>query len=312
MGDVETVAVTVVIPVSSQQNILWRALMSAQRQEPAPAEIIVVDDASSDDSADIAEEFGAKVIRMTTPKGVNACRNAGLQAASQPWITFLDAGDEWTPGHLARVSAYFPHYQLVAEATLVPPVGTEPPRKLGNPERDSRSLLLPFDVTRPGQRITASATVLNTAIARDAGGFGVDDLAGDMDFWFRFIERAPGLALGTPGVICHDYADDRRAVRAAQLATVDNYRERNWLWQQYRSPFAAQLQLEALHESLRSDRFTDTLRSLAYLVRRKSEWRAVREQIVCNWTARRSARKEWKHIEQQVVDLRDIALSNAH
>jgi glycosyltransferase involved in cell wall biosynthesis len=96
-------AVDVVIPVHNMARLLPAAIDSVLRQGDAVAQILVVDDASTDDSAAVAERFGAPVrlLRRTSSGGVGAARNTGIAAATAPLIGFLDADDLWPDGSLA-------------------------------------------------------------------------------------------------------------------------------------------------------------------------------------------------------------------
>jgi glycosyltransferase involved in cell wall biosynthesis len=68
-------------------------------QTLTPCEVIVVDDGSTDATAAVAAELGARVI--TRPNsGPSAAKNSGVQAASGEWVAFLDADDRWSPGKL--------------------------------------------------------------------------------------------------------------------------------------------------------------------------------------------------------------------
>src|SRR5919108_5973128 len=77
-----------------------RALAGVFAQKPPPAEIVVVDDASTDGTAAVAEEMGARVVRHEENLGEGAARNSGIAAATQPWLALLDSDDEWLPHHL--------------------------------------------------------------------------------------------------------------------------------------------------------------------------------------------------------------------
>ena len=92
--------VSVVIPVYNAAAFLAAALQSVRAQARPPAEVIVVDNGSTDASAAIAQGAGVRVLRLGHP-ALSAARNAGIRATSQPWIAFLDADDLWDPDKLA-------------------------------------------------------------------------------------------------------------------------------------------------------------------------------------------------------------------
>jgi glycosyltransferase involved in cell wall biosynthesis len=100
-------SISVIIPVFNSAGTLPRALESVVAQDMAELEVIVVDDGSTDKSAEVAERLlpSAKVLRQKNG-GPSAARNRGLRDAGGDWIAFLDADDAWTPGSLrARAEA---------------------------------------------------------------------------------------------------------------------------------------------------------------------------------------------------------------
>jgi len=86
--------ISVVIPAYNAAAFIAEALESAFGQTLPPGEVVVVDDGSSDETAAIAERFGARVIRQEN-RGLSAARNAGIRAARHEWIALLDADDTW-------------------------------------------------------------------------------------------------------------------------------------------------------------------------------------------------------------------------
>lgn len=93
--------VSAIIPVRNGERYLGEAIESVLGQRPAPLELIVVDDGSSDGSGDVARGFGEAVIVVSQPPaGVGGALNAGLERARGELIGFLDADDLWTAGKL--------------------------------------------------------------------------------------------------------------------------------------------------------------------------------------------------------------------
>ena len=94
--------VSVIIPTYNRAHCIGEAIDSVLMQDPPADEVIVIDDGSTDETADILASYGdrIKVIRQKNA-GSGAARTAGLQHAQCEWITFLDSDDVWYPGRLA-------------------------------------------------------------------------------------------------------------------------------------------------------------------------------------------------------------------
>jgi glycosyltransferase involved in cell wall biosynthesis len=100
--------ISVVIPVRDGARFLEQALHSAVKQRPV-LEIIVVDDGSSDGSAEIANSLAGTVVVEQSPRGPGAARNAGASRARGEFLAFLDADDVWLPSKLeAQLEALGP------------------------------------------------------------------------------------------------------------------------------------------------------------------------------------------------------------
>ena len=93
--------VSVVIPAFDGERFLSDAVASVRAQECPIHEIVVVDDGSTDRTAELAERLGARVVQQQN-EGPAAARNRGVQASDGEVIAFLDCDDLWTDGSLAR------------------------------------------------------------------------------------------------------------------------------------------------------------------------------------------------------------------
>lgn len=98
--------VAVVVPVHDGAAFLAEALASAVGQSRAPAEIVALDDGSTDDSAAVAASFPGVRCLPRPHRGVAAARNAGVVATRAELIAFLDQDDRWTPDKLAVQAAH--------------------------------------------------------------------------------------------------------------------------------------------------------------------------------------------------------------
>lgn len=89
--------VSVIVPAYNGGRFLRAALRSILDQDYRPLEIIVVDDGSTDNTAEVAGSFFGITYERREHSGVSAARNAGLGRAHGGFISFLDADDLWTP-----------------------------------------------------------------------------------------------------------------------------------------------------------------------------------------------------------------------
>jgi GT2 family glycosyltransferase len=96
--------VSVVVPTRDRADYLRVCLQSLAGQQLAePVEAIVVDDGSTDATPTVAEECGARVVRLHGRSGPNAARNAGVAEARADLIAFVDDDVDAPPGWLAAV-----------------------------------------------------------------------------------------------------------------------------------------------------------------------------------------------------------------
>lgn len=95
--------VSVVIPVYNGARFLGEAIESCLAQDRAPDEVVVVDDASTDGSAEVARSFdGVRVVEQAENLGPSAARNRGAAIAQGSVLAFHDADDVMTQGRISR------------------------------------------------------------------------------------------------------------------------------------------------------------------------------------------------------------------
>ena len=102
---------TVIIAAWQAEETLAKSVNSALAQGAVVGEIVVVDDASADGTAAVAERAAAqdprvKLVRLAQNSGPAAARNAALDIARNDWIVVLDADDTMMPGRLLRMIAF--------------------------------------------------------------------------------------------------------------------------------------------------------------------------------------------------------------
>lgn len=100
--------VSIVIPVYNCERYLAEAIGSVLAQTYQPIEIIVIDDGSTDKSAQVAKRFSPPVQYCYQPNsGLGAARNCGIRLAKGDYFAFLDADDIWTRDKLSIQMAVF-------------------------------------------------------------------------------------------------------------------------------------------------------------------------------------------------------------
>ncbi len=100
--------VTVVIPMYNAAPTILRALESVGAQTAPPKLIVVADDCSTDDSAEVVRTANLPTVRLVSTAvngGIAVARNRGAREASTEWLAFLDADDWWEPAFLERTLA---------------------------------------------------------------------------------------------------------------------------------------------------------------------------------------------------------------
>jgi glycosyltransferase involved in cell wall biosynthesis len=228
------VPVTVVIPAYDRARLVGRALSSIARQRPAlAAEVIVVDDGSTDDTAQTAERAGARVVRHERNRGLAAARNTGLAEATHPWVAFLDSDDEWLPHHLATLWGMRRGHVLVAASALRCGPEQSSDRLHGCVSRRPTVLRSPAQLVFPDNFVPVSAAMVRRDPALAAGGFeprfaGVEDF----DLWMRLLDGGAGVVSPVVTLIYHVHTEqmsgDHHAMHAAHIAAAGIHRGRSW------------------------------------------------------------------------------------
>jgi glycosyltransferase involved in cell wall biosynthesis len=191
-------SVSVVIPCFNQAHYLGEAIESALAQTLRPAELIVVDDGSDDNSFEVAGRYPVVVRQRQSHRGVASARNAGTAASSEDLLVFLDADDRLLPRALeigAEALSARPQVAFVAGASRDIGVdGADSPATLRQPlvSDDHYLRLLESCFIWSG-----SSIVFRREAIEAVGGFDERLAAGDdYDLYLRLARRF--------AVYCHD------------------------------------------------------------------------------------------------------------
>jgi len=236
--------VSVVVPTYDRSGLLQRAVDSALAQTMTDLEVVVVDDASTDDTEAIVrgyEDDRVRYVAHETNRGGSAARNTGIERARGEYVAFLDSDDEWLPPKLERqldrleakgegwIGAYCDH--------VIHPGG-----RTGGFQRLAADLLAsddPEQLTEGGEELVAeslannvnsgagSTLVVRTEVARRVSGFD-ESLARfqDPDFLVRVLHEGKVAHVDEPLVLRHGtgrpHAD---VVRKASEQFVEKFAE---------------------------------------------------------------------------------------
>jgi hypothetical protein len=200
-GPARTPSVTVVIPCFNYGRYLPTCVATLLEQPGVEVHIIIVDDASTDDSGEVADELarvtnGVRVIRHAQNAGHIATYNDGIAEATGDYVVLLSADDLLTPGSLQRATALLEAYPAVGLvyghglrfAGDTPPVArTHPTHWVLWSGHDWLSTRF-----RLGRNCMLSPeAVLRTSVQRAIGGYSADlPHSGDLEMWMRAAAAA--------------------------------------------------------------------------------------------------------------------------
>ncbi len=225
--------VTAVVPTFNRAELLGRAIDSALNQTVPPSQVVVVDDGSTDGTAEICAKYGDRVEYVAQQNaGPSASRNRGFWHARQPWVAFLDSDDYWNPPHLERIMAaiaethgtaavYFADMQLPTSeggGTLWERINFHP-RAPHHLVADATGWML----IRRQPTMLQSSVISRAALER----------VGGLDARFRLVHDTHifcalgigGVACAVAGVGCVQTADDPSPVRLTVEVPIGSPRQ---------------------------------------------------------------------------------------
>ena len=269
----EPLPVSVIIPAFNRPAMVARAVRSALAQQPRPpAEVIVVDDASSDDTGDVASAAGARVIRHEAHKGGAAARNTAIRAAQHDWIALLDSDDEFLPDHLAGLWPQRDGHVILGSSAIA--IGDDPAQDalIGRVGMAPQILNRPAAVLRHGNVLVTSTVMLRRDVAIAAGLFTEGMVrSADLDLWLRVLEHGTGYVSSEVTVLYHRHdgqvTGDLTKTFDAYTAIVEAYRARGGLSRADRAGSEARVLWDRARLDLRLGHREAALKGLGRLLR---------------------------------------------
>ena len=206
--------ISVIIPLYNKASEIAITLHTVLAQSLQPREIIVVDDGSTDGSAEIVESIGSPLVRLIRQenRGVSAARNRAMREATGEWVALLDGDDMWGAEYLATVAemierwpkcgAYGTAFMIDDGNNCVPARCCE---KMGVVDFFAESMTCYV--------LIPSATTLRRDLALELGGFPEGMRMGEDQFlWTKIARVADVCFMPKPQVIYSRTATNRSAV----------------------------------------------------------------------------------------------------
>ena len=229
---------SVVIPSHQAAKTIERCLESVFSQTLAPIEILIIDDASSDDTQDVvaryqrlqqASAIKIQYIKLEVNVGPSAARNRGIRAASGSYVAFLDADDIWCRGKLEIIDRFIPELcpGLICHAYS---------EDLGQP-RSHRG-------TYVGQQVSVAKLLwrnpaqTSCAVVRNVPSLAFNEsmrYCEDHDLWMRILEHFPVVQLigdpltllGRPQLSVGGLSGNVLRMRLGEMRVFYNFCRRN-------------------------------------------------------------------------------------
>jgi len=232
-------SVSVVVPAYNAASFIERALDSVLGQTRRADEIIVVDDGSTDDTAEVLKQY-EKQIRYIRQKnaGPGAARNRGIESAKGNWIAFLDADDEWMTKKLqSQVELLQRNPELVwvsgnylcclckqkRRAAVIEPKKIE--QLLGRREYHDSF----FTALRARASGCMDTMLIKKEVLQDAGLFPVNHFKSeDTDLWLRIAYLYPRIGfVREPMAIYHMEVEASLARKRMEVDFAGDFIERH-------------------------------------------------------------------------------------
>ena len=191
--------ISVIIPTWNRADRLANALQSVFAQSRPPAEVIVVDDGSTDDTRRLVHsQFRDARYIYQQNKGVSSARNTGIQAASGDWIALLDSDDRWQPDKLEQQCEHLrarPDYKICHSDEIWIRNG----KRVNPMKKHAKQGGHIFRHCLPLCAISPSAVLIHRDLFKEIGLFDERlPACEDYDLWLRICALHPVLYIDKP------------------------------------------------------------------------------------------------------------------
>lgn len=268
--------VSVIIPLYNKKNYIAATINSVLTQTMGDYEVLIIDDGSTDGSADVVTAFCDVRIKLHTQEnhGVSSARNRGIELAQGDFIAFLDADDCWHPDYLEKMVALtekYPTHNVFCSAQEGRPIRTLP-----------NGVSIIEDHCLYDYVFFTGCMFVRRNVFDKTGGFreGIQ-LGEDRDMWLRIACLYPTVYLNEP-TVSHPYNTENNLSRTINPNKSYPY----WEWYGYPYPFRKSLYIYTTNMIL------GTVQALVRQKDYKAAWQwyrhlrgksAIRPRLVLLW-----------------------------
>ncbi|HYM24406.1 MAG TPA: glycosyltransferase [Vicinamibacterales bacterium] len=194
--------VSVIVPVWNGGRFLRESLDSILAQTYAPIEVLVMDDQSTDDTAEVAQSYGGRIRyhRQSANRGIYGNANDGIAMARGDYIAVYHADDIYAPAIVEREVGFLEAHPkagaVFSSMIMIDPAGAERGRLTLPPAvRGDRSVA--FDVVintllrHKNCFLMCPSSMVRTAVYRELNGYRDEEFrnTSDLDMWLRIANR---------------------------------------------------------------------------------------------------------------------------
>lgn len=248
--------ISVIIPLYNKEHFIAKTINSVLKQTYTEFELIIINDGSTDKSADIAMKIKDERIKLInqTNKGVSIARNTGIYIAQGTFIAFLDADDEWCPEYLEtmyQLTIKYPNYSVFCTGQINRAIHTLP-----------KGISIIEDHCKYNYVFFTGCMFIRKKIFQEVGVFkeGIQ-LGEDRDMWLRICCKYKTIYLNEE-LVKHPYCTENNLARTIDTTKSFPY----WEWYEYPFPikkslyrYTTEMIVECVRTLTKQKRYKDAL-----------------------------------------------------
>lgn len=221
MDKAEKPLISVIIPTYNRGWIVKDAVESVLRQDFVDFELLVIDDGSTDNTADVLQAITGdfRVIRQEN-RGVSSARNRGIRESGGDLIAFLDSDDAWLPQKLSAQFAFFRRHPQ-ALICQTEEIWIRNGKRVNPGKRHQKLSGMIFEPSLHLCLVSPSAVMVRRQLFTEVGLFDEAlPACEDYDLWLRISRQHPIYLIDKPLII----KKGGHADQLSRTASLDKYR----------------------------------------------------------------------------------------